>query len=238
MPPSNFAIKFGERVRQLREVNRWSQEQLASKSGLHRTHISLIERGKRSVRLETIDVLANALDVEAENLFAFKAHTVTSSNSDQMEHDRLFPYLQQFQTLASKHGIDDIFQDNGGKLLQTLIILGLLKLPKREGNDAVDAEGNEYELKTVNINLTKSFSTHHHLNPTIIKKYRAVKAWYFSIYRHIELVSIHRLSTTTLEPLFSTWEKKWKATKKDINNPKIPVAFVESHGTKVYPRSC
>jgi hypothetical protein len=31
---------------------------------------------------------------------------------------RLFPAVRELQQLADKHGIDDIFQDNGGKILQ------------------------------------------------------------------------------------------------------------------------
>lgn len=36
-------------------------------------------------------------------------------------------------------------------------------------------EGREYELKSVNIWLTDSFSTNHHINKTIIDKYRDVQ---------------------------------------------------------------
>ena len=60
---------------------------------------------------------------------------------------QLFPYIRDYQKLAETHGINDIFQDNGGKLLQVLLILNLEVLPGREGNDARDAQGNEYELK-------------------------------------------------------------------------------------------
>jgi len=45
--------------------------------------------------------------------------------------------------LASVHGIDDIFQDNGGKILQILLYTGLTILPGREGNDAQDENGRE-----------------------------------------------------------------------------------------------
>src|SRR3546814_1518244 len=41
---------------------------------------------------------------------------------------------------------------------------------RREGNDAVDQEGREYELKSVNIWLTASFSTNHHVNVPIIDR--------------------------------------------------------------------
>ena len=77
----------------------------------------------------------------------------------------LWPAIQDYQALAARHGIEDIFQDNGGKLLQVLLLTGLKILPGREGNDAVDATGQEYELKSINIELTKGFSTHHHMNP-------------------------------------------------------------------------
>jgi hypothetical protein len=142
----------------------------------------------------------------------------------------LWPAIQEYQALASRHGIEDIFQDNGGKLLQVLLLTGLTILPGREGNDAVDANGQEYELKSVNIELTKGFSTHHHMNPTIVAKYRQVP-WIFAIYRHINLLCVYRLGPVDLEFYFSKWEEKWRADGgKDINNPKIPVGYVMEHG--------
>jgi hypothetical protein len=83
---------------------------------------------------------------------------------------KLFPAVRKYQKLVLKHGIPDIFQDNGGKILQVSLILGLTVLKPREGNDAVDSDGNEYELKTVNLLRTDQFTTHHHLNPVIIEK--------------------------------------------------------------------
>lgn len=146
----------------------------------------------------------------------------------------LFPKILDYQKLAEKHGINDIFQDNGGKLLQVLLITGLKVLPGREGNDAKDKNGNEYELKSVNIKLTKSFSTHHHMNPTIIKKYRKVD-WIFAVYEGIGLKKIYKLTPAQLKPYYDKWEKKWKDDgNKDINNPKIPLKFVEKNGTLLY----
>ena len=142
----------------------------------------------------------------------------------------VWPAIQDYQSLATKHGIEDIFQDNGGKLLQVVLLMGLKILPGREGNDAVDASGREYELKSVNIELTKGFSTHHHMNPAIISKYRQVP-WIFAIYRHIALQAVYLLEPTDLEPYFMKWEQKWHADGgRDINNPKIPAAFVMETG--------
>jgi hypothetical protein len=148
--------------------------------------------------------------------------------------DELFPYIQRYQDLATKHGINDIFQDNGGKILQVLLVTGLVILPGREGNDAVDESGKEYELKSVNIALTKSFSTHHHINPRIIDKYRQVD-WIFAVYRGINLVSIYKLTPANLEYFYSQWEAKWHGSGgKDINNPKIPLKYVMEHGSLLY----
>lgn len=146
----------------------------------------------------------------------------------------LWPAVQSYQDLATRHGIADIFQDNGGKLLQVLLLLGLEQLPGREGNDARDAEGQEYELKSVNIELTRGFSTHHHMNPTIIAKYREVP-WVFAIYRNISLVAVYVLQPQDLDVFYDKWERKWHADGgKDINNPKIPVKHVKEVGRLVY----
>jgi hypothetical protein len=147
---------------------------------------------------------------------------------------RLLPYIQEYQALAATEGIADVFQDNGGKLLQVLILLGLDNLPGREGNDARDATGREYELKSLNRALVRSFSTHHHLNPTILAKYRQVD-WIFAVYNNIELGAVYFVPPSGLETLFAAWEAKWHGTGgKDINNPKIPLKLVEQIGTRVY----
>ena len=148
--------------------------------------------------------------------------------------EQIFPSIRKYQELASKHGIGDIFQDNGGKLLQLVLITGLTVIPGREGNDARDDEGNEYELKSVNTLLTRSFSTHHHMNPVIIAKYRQVK-WCFAAYEGIELQEVHLLEPAQLEPYFMKWETKWHADGgRDINNPKIPYTFVKENGQRIF----
>jgi hypothetical protein len=155
-------------------------------------------------------------------------------HSDWEKLQALLPSVRKLQKLASKHGIDDIFQDNGGKILQILLLTGLTILGGREGNDAVDENGQEYELKSVNIRLTQSFSTHHHMNPKIIAKYRLVD-WIFAVYDGIELVEIYLLTPKQIEPYFEKWATKWAADgNKDINNPKIPLRYVRETGTLIY----
>jgi transcriptional regulator with XRE-family HTH domain len=53
--------RIGQRIAALRKLAGMSQEQLALRAGLQRTHISRIEAGKYAVTLETIQAIAEAL---------------------------------------------------------------------------------------------------------------------------------------------------------------------------------
>lgn len=66
---SKFLVRFGRRVRELREAKGLSQEAFAEECGLDRTYISGIERGKRNVGVENVKVIANALGVTMSRLF-------------------------------------------------------------------------------------------------------------------------------------------------------------------------
>jgi transcriptional regulator with XRE-family HTH domain len=55
--------QFALNLRNRREKIGLSQEALAEVCGLHRTEISLLERSKRSPRLETIVILAHGLEL-------------------------------------------------------------------------------------------------------------------------------------------------------------------------------
>jgi transcriptional regulator with XRE-family HTH domain len=60
---TDIARIFGEVIRQLRRERGLSQEEFGFECELHRTYISLLERGKRIPSLTTIIQLARALNV-------------------------------------------------------------------------------------------------------------------------------------------------------------------------------
>jgi transcriptional regulator with XRE-family HTH domain len=62
--------QFGTLVRRRREAAGVSQEALAAKAGLHRTYISLLERGQRMPSIEVVRKLAAALDTTMASLMA------------------------------------------------------------------------------------------------------------------------------------------------------------------------
>ena len=71
MNENNPCILFGRKVRQKRELQSLSQEQLAELSGLDRTYISGVERGKRNISLNNIFRIAKALNLPAYRLLDF-----------------------------------------------------------------------------------------------------------------------------------------------------------------------
>lgn len=58
-------------VQERRENLGLSQEELASRAGLHRTYISDIERGSRNLSLKSLSRLADALEIPLSTLVYF-----------------------------------------------------------------------------------------------------------------------------------------------------------------------
>lgn len=77
---------FSDNVKRYRKKSGLSQESLSSKSGLHRTYISSLERGKRSVSLGNIQKIATALEIEPYMLLV----DATSGKNDKHKGDGNF----------------------------------------------------------------------------------------------------------------------------------------------------
>lgn len=64
----NISLIFGERVKNLRNAKKLSQEKLAELSGLHSTYIGQIERGEKSPTIESIYKISIGLDTSLSDL--------------------------------------------------------------------------------------------------------------------------------------------------------------------------
>ncbi|WP_309479340.1 helix-turn-helix domain-containing protein [Brevibacillus agri] len=69
MKHTEIKQQFGAAIRKLRMEQKMTQEELAGRTGLHRTYISEVERGERNVSLENIVKLANALRPHVSSVF-------------------------------------------------------------------------------------------------------------------------------------------------------------------------
>ncbi len=61
-------VRLGRRIKTLRTRKGWTQTDLAVHLDMNRGHISDIERGKREVRIITLQVIARGLDTTMASL--------------------------------------------------------------------------------------------------------------------------------------------------------------------------
>lgn len=62
-------VKFGQKVRAEREKLGLSQEAFASRAGVHRTYVGMIERAEKNITLENIEKIAKALGIRIAEFF-------------------------------------------------------------------------------------------------------------------------------------------------------------------------
>lgn len=62
-------VKFGQKVRAERMNLGLSQEELASRAGVHRTYVGMIERAEKNITLENIEKIAKALGIRIAEFF-------------------------------------------------------------------------------------------------------------------------------------------------------------------------
>jgi transcriptional regulator with XRE-family HTH domain len=55
---------FASRLRQIRQIEGLSQEELADRAGLHRTYVGSVERGERNISIDNMECLAKALEID------------------------------------------------------------------------------------------------------------------------------------------------------------------------------
>jgi two-component system, response regulator len=66
----NILVKIGSSLKAVRNQQGLTQEELADRSGLHRTYITDVERGVRNITLDSVVKLVRALGIPLSELFA------------------------------------------------------------------------------------------------------------------------------------------------------------------------
>ncbi len=158
----------------------------------------------------------------------------------------------QLQAAASTHQLHNVFDDGGYKELLLLTLFNLRKLD-REGDDAEDGTGRRYEIKTVaRVNArghrktSLSVTTEHTLTVANLTRYRSSYLWIVAVFDQARPESIYEVPPQALEPYFSAWERKLEVQEglrsdlgapPHLNNPKVPLSFIQKHGLQVWPPS-
>jgi transcriptional regulator with XRE-family HTH domain len=69
-PTPEMKVRFGENLARCREGADVSQEELGFRASIHRTEVSLLERGERMPRVDTAMRIAGSLGISLEDLVA------------------------------------------------------------------------------------------------------------------------------------------------------------------------
>jgi transcriptional regulator with XRE-family HTH domain len=84
-------LRVGKKVRQLRRMRGFSQEQLAERAGNTHRHIGQIERGQVNVTIDILTAVATGLSVDVAELFGSpdpsgqRTYTIGQREFDQLE---------------------------------------------------------------------------------------------------------------------------------------------------------
>ena len=65
----NYLVKFGQRIRELRQKTGLSQEKFALMIGMDRTYFYSVESCKRNISLLNIKKIADGLEITVDKLF-------------------------------------------------------------------------------------------------------------------------------------------------------------------------
>lgn len=64
----DIRVRFGRRLRDIRQQRGWTQVELAEKLGLDRSYLADIERGNRNVSLVNLELIALGFDMTLSRL--------------------------------------------------------------------------------------------------------------------------------------------------------------------------
>ena len=66
--PAHVSSRFGVRLRELRQRKGWTQVYMALHLGIDRTFISDVERGRKSISLSLLEIVALGLEISLSEL--------------------------------------------------------------------------------------------------------------------------------------------------------------------------
>ena len=67
----DFQKELGKRLKQIRQEKQITQEALALESSISRSHIAMIEAGKRDITVSALFKISRALNVTLTEIFSF-----------------------------------------------------------------------------------------------------------------------------------------------------------------------
>ena len=104
---------LGQKIKEIRESKGLTQQKLAELCDMHTTSIGMIEIGRRTPSLGTVELIAKKLDVDYKDLFDFTNTYCLETSEDKLKID-LGREVYNFNKKQLQHMI------NHAKAIQTL----------------------------------------------------------------------------------------------------------------------
>jgi transcriptional regulator with XRE-family HTH domain len=100
-----IVMSFGSQVKEYRTVNKISQEELASKIGIHANHLSRYERDITAPSIDVVKKIAEALDISIDTLVFGKQNDTDDIKDKELV--SLFKKVEHF-SIKNKQTVKDL----------------------------------------------------------------------------------------------------------------------------------
>ena len=97
--------KLAKRIKELRKINKLSQEKLAEKADVHPTYIGKIERGEMNPSTVFLEKIAKAFNLSVSELFTFPDDKKLASAKRQ-DINKLIEFLNDAIEVAKRYKTD------------------------------------------------------------------------------------------------------------------------------------
>ncbi|TPH11078.1 helix-turn-helix domain-containing protein [Haemophilus haemolyticus] len=124
-------MSVNEKIRAIREVNQWSQEEMANKMNMSTNGYAKIERGETKLSLHKLEQIANIFNIDILELMNTGGKGIVflmnenSDNSSNYYSDNLATELEKFKMIVSHK--DEIIQQKNDEICALKEIIALLK---------------------------------------------------------------------------------------------------------------
>ena len=129
MDKEQIAIIIGEKIKQYRLANGWTQQELGAKIGISKNAIGNYEKGFRSPKKNTMFDLANAFNVSIDDLFPpIQKDTPSTTSKIQSIYDELEPNRQRKVIIYAEKLRDEQEKRRKAKINEVSEVIGLYQV--------------------------------------------------------------------------------------------------------------
>jgi len=102
--------QIGLRIKELRQLKGYTQAELAELTDLSTNYVGYIERGERTVSLQTLERLTHILGVEIGTLFLFRSREASKKSEEPSQRSQMMVKLTSFLQRADREDLRLLFK--------------------------------------------------------------------------------------------------------------------------------